>query len=190
MGTNSLQTWLDAVLNGLDRTGNGESLDIRDIYGHDKSDIELIALVEATEFHISNNANVKFVTSKGQFAIKRHHHNALRGDASSVEAHKISMKTVGMLQELGGEPFLIQGLDPSDNKTFLACHFASRCEGFDVAGKNDKEQKFKPVQVSIANGLRKCHIYSRKSPAWLSVFLVALGNSCDGHATITTIVEK
>ena len=149
---------LDEVLAGLDRTKSGETLDIRDIYGHDKSDIELLKIIEGTEFLISKGAHVKFVTKDGKYAITRHAHNQLRGDASSVQGHKLSMQTVGMLQELGGEPFFVQAEDVTDDETFRACHFASRCEGLYEAWMEDVDKTCKPVQLSIESGLRKCHI--------------------------------
>ena len=93
MGTNNVQMCLDAVLKGLDRTGNGESLDIRDIYGPWRRQVghrvDRLGGGDGVPYREQCEFEFKFVTSKGQFAIKRHHHNALRGDASSVEGHNI-----------------------------------------------------------------------------------------------------
>ena len=49
----------------------GEVLDIRDVYGHDLSEAELVEKVDMSEFLISADAHVSLITSKGAFSIKR-----------------------------------------------------------------------------------------------------------------------
>ena len=149
---------------------------LEDIYDHDKSDLELMTLVESSEWCINKNFVTSFLTPSGQWRFSRHKNNKLRGDRSSIDAHKKNMQTVGMLQDLGGEPFLIQDQNPERNENFDLCHFASRAEGLHDAWVEDVNKENKAVQLSIQNGFKRAKLWSRRSPDWLTVFLVAVGN--------------
>ena len=167
-----------------------EPIDIRDVFGHDKSDLELLQAVDQTPFFISKGTHIPFLTSTGRWAFRRGRYNMLRGDASSITDHRKSLRSVGLIQELGGEPFVMQSENPDDNETYEVCHFASRFESLHLEWLADKDKTCKPIQLSFENGARKCKVYSRNSPAWLHIFLVACGNVGNGTATVTTILEK
>ena len=65
--------------------------------GHDKSEIELLAQCEKSEWMVSKNTTVDFYNEHNEWAISRHENNMLRGDRSTIDGHKRSMQTVGLL---------------------------------------------------------------------------------------------
>ena len=81
---------LDEVLAsvGSATDADGGSLDIRDVYGHDKNEIEVLQLIEKSPYLVSRSASVPFFTSKNARNFKRHKNNRLRGDRSTIEGHK------------------------------------------------------------------------------------------------------
>ena len=124
---------------------------------------------------ISKGMNLGYFTKKGKWAFSRHRNNQLRGERSNVEGHKKAMSTVGMLQDLGGEPFVIQHSDPDNDEEFELCHFASRTTALQEVYLEDPEKTSKAIELSIKHGLKRCKLISRTSPDLLTVFLVALG---------------
>ena len=48
---------------------------LEDIYGHDKSDLELMTLVENSEYCINKNFVISFLTPSGQWRFSRHKNN-------------------------------------------------------------------------------------------------------------------
>ena len=56
------------------------------------------------------------------------------------------------------------------------CHFASRTESLREAWLEDVNNEHKVVQLSVKNIYRRCKLWSRKSPEWLTIFLVAVSN--------------
>ena len=82
-------------------------------------------------------------------------HNQLRGDASSIAAHRLSMKTVGLLQDLDGEPFFIQSDAEGEEDVYLCCHFASRIEALTAEYEADTSQSCKPVPHLAAQATSK-----------------------------------
>ena len=183
---------LDEVLASVGSPTNpdGGSLDIRDIYGHDKSEIELLQLIEKSQYLVYRSASIPFLTSQNKWSFKRHTNNRLRGDRSTIEGHKKVMQTVGLLQDLGGEPFAVQTQDVDVEDEYELCHWASRSEGLKEAWEEDVAKTNQAVQISVQNGFKRVKVFARNSPDWLTIFLVALGNMGNSEATISTVLEK
>ena len=164
----------------------------KEVYGN-LPPMELMAKLDH-DYLVHSGAHVRFFNSEGKFALKRSPLNK-RGDKSSIDARQLSVESVGVLQDLRGGAFLHQIDNPSGSggaasEDYGVLHFATLCEGVEAAALADPEKRNKCVQMSIANGLKGVKIYSRMMPAWGKVFLVDYGNSLNGDATITTILEK
>jgi hypothetical protein len=68
---------------------SGTSADPQEVYGFDKSDLELITAVNASEFVVALDKPVSFLDKHKKWCIRRHKHNRLRGDDGMIVSELI-----------------------------------------------------------------------------------------------------
>ncbi len=115
---------------------------IKDRYGHDKSDLEILQMVD-DEFCIQLDAHVKLITTSGSWAVARHYLNQ-RGDEASIVKRMKSVQYIGIIKDARGGPWLVASPDKSVKDRYYAVHWATLIQGAERAYINDPENK-KPV---------------------------------------------
>jgi hypothetical protein len=117
-----------------------------------------------------------------------------RGDAGSTDNMRSSLRLVGLNPDLGGIPFLVMSEDISEMDCYDAAHYATRSDSLKIEYEREmvkpESERLPTIMISVSNGFPRANIYRRDSPPWLTIFLVAYGNSCNGVATITSVLEK
>ena len=161
---------------------------VKDRYGHDKSDLELLHCVDG-EFLAAHDQHVRLVLPDGSWAVTRHVLNR-RGDEASVLQRKQSVESVGIVQDVRGGAWLQQDADLGVHDRFTALHWATLIEGAERAYRDDPDNKNRCVQMSIVAGLSRCKVYSRRLLVDCAQFLIDLGNAFNEQATSTTLLEK
>ena len=132
--------------------------------------------------------DVKVITSKGNFALKRHPQNQ-RGDESSIQRRFHSINSVGVLTDQRGGAFLMQHPDPNKTEEYLVLHHATLAEGLERAWKEDVNRTNRVVQHSISKGFLGCKIYSRDTPKDVLQFLIDYGNLLNDESTNVTPLQ-
>jgi hypothetical protein len=161
---------------------------VKSRYGHDKEDLEILALVDE-EFCISSDAHVKLVNPDGLWAIARHPLNQ-RGDEASILLRMKSVQDIGIIRDIRGGPWLVKHKDKTIEDRFFAVHWATLIQGAERARLADPNGLNKCVQMSLTAGLSKCKIYQSNTPDDVIRWLVELGNLLNSEATSITILEK
>ena len=112
-----------------------------------------------------------------------------RGDESSVQQHANNMARIGVVQEIGGGPFIVQHEDHQD--VFPVLHWASRLEALErLVVQQKKHETNRALQLALKSGIKVARLYAHSLPLWGRLFLVVLGNLGNNSATVTTIFEK
>ena len=168
--------------------GQSEFAHIKDRYGHELTDQELLAQVDRDYLNLVD-AHVPLVATDGAWTVQRHELNA-RGDEASILQRQKSIEQVGIIRDIRGGPWLVQDPDPRVHDRFLALHWATLIQGAERAFAADAGKTNRCVQTSVDQGLSRCKIYSRRMPSDVCRFLIDLGNAFNEAATNTTILEK
>ena len=92
------------------------------MFGDEKSDMELMAAVDATGHLVGKDIVIQFVTKDGKWAISRHPQHAMgRGDESSIAEHYANIAEIGLLQEIGGDPYMVAASFLFSLSNFAVC---------------------------------------------------------------------
>ena len=124
------------------------------------------------------------------FAIDRDPENKDgRGDDGSRADMQMSVETVGLL-DLGGEPWLFT----AERAVVLpmplgAMHFAGRITGVHDAWKADVTKSNPQVQLTLANQLKRCRIFTKSMPLDCQHSLRDIGNATNATVTCHTPIE-
>ena len=124
---------------------------------------------------VACDSNVSLVTNEGTWAINRHPLNA-RGDLASVLERQNSVEQVGIIRDVRGGAWLVQDEAPSVHDRFSTLHWATLVEGAERAWMNDTLKQNQCVQATVASGLTRTKVYSRRTPIDALKFLIDLGN--------------
>eukprot|EP00959_Pyramimonas_sp_CCMP1952_P433882 9085683-Pyramimonas_sp.AAC.1 len=110
------------------------------------------------------------------------------GDRASQLQRKESVETVGILCELRGGAWVMQaGEDKPEH--YKTLHWATLCEGAELAWRADKHKRNRAVQMSVQKGIPHSKLYSRKINRVTIEFLVYLGNNLNTQVTSITMLE-
>lgn len=72
----------------------------KDRYGHNKTDLELIQLIDR-DYLVTADAHVSLLTPEGVWAVTRHPLNQ-RGDEASIQQRQASVESVGIIKDVRG----------------------------------------------------------------------------------------
>ena len=167
----------------------GPTITIKDVFGADKTDFELLDALVADGWFAQKGRTVQWRSKRGKFAIQRSFYND-RGDKSSRAARKASCQKVGVQLALRGEAHFIQVHDPAVDDEFEAPTWATLAEGFEDALEEDPELKNKALSISLGNGIPGSTIWSRNLPYWGHIFLKNWNNNLNDVSTATSPLEK
>ena len=122
----------------------------KDVYG-DKPLLELLRRFDEV-FCVHPKTNVKWMSSRGQCAVKRHPWND-RGDEGSIRARQKTVESVGVfLDERGCARFIQTEYEGVDDE-YGAAGFATLSKGLERAVIADGMKINPCVQISFQNGV-------------------------------------
>ena len=152
--------------------------DRRDIYNHIKDrlgteweDVEILKWIN-DNFRVSANHSIRASTKSGNFALRRHPENTMRGDKGSRDKKRSSVETFGLRLDWRSPPALVQHPEEGHDDEYLTLSWGTLFEGLGDAARADAEKKQKLVQASLLMDIPACSLYLRSLPKDAARFLV------------------
>ena len=133
---------------------------------------------------------------KKTWLLSRSEHNRSRGDRSSIDDKKTSLKSIGVLDiGSGGGPWALpldsnQSHGDTAEQRFGLLHWATRNDALYELWTEDPEgTQYPEVAKAIEAGFNNCTIWNHKTPHIVKEYLVECGNLTNHVQTSTTLIE-
>jgi hypothetical protein len=68
-------------------------------------------------------------------------------------------------------------------------HWASLYEGVRLAYEADTQQQIKAVQLSVAAGLSGCRVFHKRTPQYVRLYIIDIGNETNQESSSTTFLQ-